>query len=196
MCFLVYISKPLCCFGSCDAFFTFHPHHECYHVCFSTHRTVFFFLTYVSINPSIKWFCSCLCITGNAHSKCVCVCVSVFRSLPGSQPASSVPVGGGVSSPDTGCLYYSVYYWHGATQLSSDLWIGMVCTLMSGFLVPAQRHYVWVSEGIFKNRVCASARKRGVFNPMFLFGRLYPRVYLPGTVPITSALTSVYITYR
>lgn len=31
---------------------------------------------------------------------------------------------------------------------------------------------------------------------MFLFGRLYPRVYLPGTVPITSALTSVYITYR
>ncbi len=43
------------------------------------------------------------------------------------QAASSMPVEGGVSSPDTGCLYYSVYYWHSATQLSSDLWIGMVC---------------------------------------------------------------------
>lgn len=55
------------------------------------------------------------------------MCVHVCEVDFARQAASSMPVGGGVSSPDTGCLYYSVYYWHSATQLSSDLWIGMVC---------------------------------------------------------------------
>lgn len=69
-------------------------------------------------------------VTVNSHSKCVCVCAFELAR----QAASSMPVGGGVSSPDTGCLYCSVYCWHSATQLSFDLWIGIVCicTKMSG----------------------------------------------------------------
>lgn len=59
---------------------------------------------------------------------CVWVCVCVFvLEFTKQQTASGMPVGGGVSSPDTGCLYYSVYYWQSVTQLSFDLWIGMVC---------------------------------------------------------------------
>lgn len=53
------------------------------------------------------------------------MCVFEFA---GRQTASGMPVGGGGSGPDTSCLYYSVYYWQCATQLSFDLWIGMVCT--------------------------------------------------------------------
>lgn len=66
---------------------------------------------HVSVNPTTEYFC-------------VCVCLFEFAR----QAAGSVPVGGGVASLDTGCLYCSVYYWHSATQLSSDLWIGMVWT--------------------------------------------------------------------
>lgn len=52
------------------------------------------------------------------------MCVFEFASR---QTASGMPVGGSGSGPDTSCLYYSVYYWQCATQLSFDLWIGMVC---------------------------------------------------------------------
>lgn len=76
--------------------------------------------------------------------------VSEHLSLPGRQPAAC-QWEVFVSSPDTGCLYYSVYYWHSATQLSSDLWIGMVCicTQMSSCLVPRQKYSMLVFVCIF-----------------------------------------------
>ena len=87
-------------------------------------------------------------------------CVCVFE-LARQQTASGVPVGGGVSSPDTGCLYYSVYYWQSATQLSFDLWIGMVCIhiQMSGCLMPRQKCCVSVCVHIYFRYVCACVKK-------------------------------------
>lgn len=104
--------------------------------------------------------CFCLCITVNAFSACICVyvCVSAcaFFEFARRQTASGMPVGGCVSSPDTSCLYYSVYYWHSATQLSFDLWIGMVCicTKMSGCLMPGQKYYMWAYVCVFMWAKC------------------------------------------
>lgn len=82
------------------------------------------------------------CKGNKSVSVCVCVCVCVVEFA--RHAASEMPVGGGVTSPDTDCLYCSVYYWQSSTQLSSDLWIGVVCicTQMNGCLEPTQRYCI------------------------------------------------------
>lgn len=111
----------------------------------------------MSVNPTDKWSCFCLCITVSAYSKCVHVCAYVCVSEFARQAASSMPVGGGVSSPDTGCLYCSVYYWHCATQLSSDLWIGMVCICTQMVVWCQRRGTVCECLNVYLLHVCVHA---------------------------------------